>query len=281
MSKKIETVLREAEKSLEANGIQEFRKEAKSLLTFSLNKNLAFLIAHNDYELNQTEYENFRRLLERRANREPFQHITEKQEFYGLDFFVNKDVLIPRPETELIVENALNILQENDRFCEVGVGSGCISVAILHEMKTVSAIGLDISEKALEIAKQNAETHKVLERFTLQESDVFEVLRDEKFELIVSNPPYISLEETKSLQAEVIDYEPFNALTDEKDGFTIIEKLIKESPKFLKEKGYLFIEIGFGQAEKISEFVDSKIWQSFEILPDLQGIPRMVKLQIK
>jgi release factor glutamine methyltransferase len=280
MSKKIETVLREAEQILQANNITEFRKEAKSLLAFSLNKNLAFLIAYNDYELNQTDYENFRRLLERRAKREPFQHITNSQEFYGLNFFVNKDVLIPRPETELIVETSLKLLRENDRFCEVGVGSGCISIAILHELKTASAIGLDISEKALKIAKRNAETHQVLERFTLQKSDVFEVLHDEKFALIVSNPPYISLEETKNLQAEVIEYEPLNALTDEKDGFTIIEKIIKESPKFLKNGGHLFIEIGFGQSEKINEFVNSKVWQAFEILPDLQGIPRMIKLQL-
>ncbi|MCU0238648.1 MAG: peptide chain release factor N(5)-glutamine methyltransferase [Pyrinomonadaceae bacterium] len=280
MSKKIETVLREAEKILQANNITEFRKEAKSLLAFSLNKNLAFLIAHNDYELNQIEYENFCKLIERRAKREPFQHITNNQEFYGLNFFVNKDVLIPRPETELIVENSLQVLQQNERFCEVGVGSGCISIAILHELKNVSSIGLDISEKALKIAQRNAETHQVLERFNLQKSDVFESLDNEKFALIVSNPPYISLEETKNLQAEVIDYEPLNALTDEKDGFTIIEKIIKESPKFLRENGHLFIEIGFGQAEKINKFVDSKIWQSFEILPDLQGIPRMVKLQL-
>ncbi len=280
MNRNIDTVLQEFSNILQASGIDESLRQAKLLLAFALQKNQTFLIAHNNYELTEIEYEKFRSLILRRAKREPFQHITNNQEFYGLDFFVNKDVLIPRPETELIVENALKVLQENQTFCEVGVGSGCISISILHELKTVSAIGLDISEQALKIAKRNAETHKVLERLSLQKSDVFEILRDEKFDLIVSNPPYISLEETKTLQAEVIDYEPLNALTDEKDGYTIIEKLITESPKFLKQNGHLFIEIGFGQAEKINEFVSDKIWKSFEILPDLQGIPRMVKLQL-
>ena len=221
----------------------------------------------------------FADFLRRRANREPLQYIRGYQEFYGLNFIVTPDVLIPRPETELIVENAVDILKaaENPSFCEVGVGSGCISVALLHEVKTASAIGLDISERALKIATINAANHLVSPRLKLEVSDVFSALKNEQFELIVSNPPYISTEEMKSLQKEVRDFEPLTALTDGQDGFSIIEKIIAGAPSFLRNGGYLLMEIGFGQAAQVSAMFDRETWQAIEFLPDLQGIPRTVK----
>lgn len=278
----IAEILKDATEILQKSGIAEPRREANSLLAFTLRKNKTFLIAHNDYELSNEEEINFQSFLQRRAGREPFQYITGKQEFYGLDFIVTPDVLIPRPETEMIVENALEMLKtrENSRFCEVGVGSGCISISILHNAQTVSAIGLDVSEKALEIAKLNAENHQVSERFALKISDVFSVLTDETFDLIVSNPPYIPRQDIENLQAEVRDFEPLNALTDEKDGLSIIEKIIAAAPKFLNPNGFLLMEIGFGQAEDVKQMFDAEIWQTVEILPDLQGIGRMVKAQI-
>ncbi len=199
----ISETLRNAAEILRQSGIPESRRQASSLLAFTLQKDKTFLIAHSEYKLSPAEEKRFQIFLRRRAEREPLQHITGKQEFYRLDFEVSKDVLIPRPETELIVENAIELLPENGRFCEVGVGSGCISVSILHELKTASAIGLDISEKALQIAGRNAETHNVFDRLELKKSDVFDVLQNEKFDLIVSNPPYISSEDIKKLQAEV------------------------------------------------------------------------------
>jgi len=275
----IAETLRKATEILHESGIAEPRREANSLLAFALAKSKTFLIAHPEYELTGEEQTNFQAFLQRRAEREPFQYITGKQEFYGLDFIVSPHVLIPRPETEMIVENALEILKtrENSRFCEVGVGSGCISVAILHNLRTASAIGLDVSEKALEVAKLNAENHQVSERFNLKISNVFGVLTDETFDLIVSNPPYIPREEIANLQAEVRDFEPLNALTDEKDGLSIIERIIADAPKFLNPHGFLLMEIGFGQAEDVKQMFDAKIWQTVEILPDLQGIGRIVK----
>ncbi len=276
----ISETLEQATEILQVSGIVEARREAKSLLAFVLDKNRTFLVAHSEYELSAEEKTQFQTVLERRATREPFQYIVGRQEFCGLNFTVTKDVLIPRPETEMIVEAASEILKENARFCEVGIGSGCISVSILHRVKTASAIGLDISKRALTVAEGNAKTHRVLERLELKLSNVFDNLqneKDEKFDLIVSNPPYISSEEMKALQREVRNFEPHIALTDEKDGLSIVEKIIDDAPNFLKADGFLLMEIGFNQAIKVQEMFDKTIWREIEILPDLQRILRMVK----
>ncbi len=230
--------IEDATRVLQENGIAEPRREVNSLLSFTLQKDKTFLIAHPEYELSAEEEKQFQGFLQRRANREPFQYITGRQEFYGLDFEDTKDVLIPRPETELIVENAIKLLPKNGKFCEIGIGSGCISVSILHEIETASAIGLDISENALRIAEKNAKRYKVLGRLKLKKSDVFEVLKNEKFDLIVSNPPYIPNEDMKTLQAEVRDFEPISALTDGTDGLSIIKEIVVKSPQFLKENGF-------------------------------------------
>ncbi|HSK72039.1 MAG TPA: peptide chain release factor N(5)-glutamine methyltransferase, partial [Pyrinomonadaceae bacterium] len=271
--------LQEATKILQNSGIAEPRREASSVLSFALKKDKTFLIAHPEYELTEKEEEIFQDFLNRRAAHEPFQYIVGKQEFYGLDFWVTPDVLIPRPETELIVEKAIEILKakENPQFCEVGIGSGCISVAILHEVRTASAIGLDVSEKALRIAEKNAKWLGVLERLNLKVSDVFAEFNDEKFDLIVSNPPYVPSEDFSTLQAEVRDFEPQVALTDGKDGLSIIEKLIIESPEFLKSNGFLLMEIGFNQSNKVRRMFAPEIWREVDFFPDLQGIPRMIK----
>ncbi len=277
----ISETLNHATEILRAGGIAEPRREANSLLAFTLRKDKTFLIAHKNYELAGEEEKTFQSVLERRARREPFQYITGNQEFYGLDFLLTSDVLIPRPETEMIVENAIEILKprKNSRFCEVGVGSGCISVSILHENQTASAIALDVSEKALVIAGKNAQRHQVLERLELKPSDVFGALNDEKFDLIVSNPPYIPLADIEALQAEVQRFEPLNALTDGENGLSIIKKIITDAPRFLRPNGFLLLEIGFGQAAEVTAMFAAKFWQSIEILPDLQNIPRMVKAQ--
>jgi len=272
--------LKVAAKILQASGIIEAGREAKSLLAFVLNKNQFFLVAHSEYELSAEEENRFQNFLQRRARREPFQYIVGKQEFCGLDFQVTRDVLIPRPETEMIVEAAIEVLNKGARFCEVGIGSGCISVSILHRVKMASAIGLDISGKALEIARKNAEAHGIFERLKLKISDVFNNLNDEKFDLIVSNPPYIPAQDIKTLQIEVRDFEPLAALTDGKSGLSIIERIINDAPRFLKENGFLLVEIGFNQADTVGKMFDKNIWHAIEIFPDLQNIPRMVKAKI-
>jgi release factor glutamine methyltransferase len=274
--------LQKAAAILAASGIAEPRREAGSLLAFALGKDRTFLITRAGDELSAAEETRFHALLERRAGREPFQYIAGRQEFYGLEFLVTPDVLIPRPETEMIVENAIEVLHalEKARFCEVGVGSGCISVAVLVNVPRASASGLDISEKALEIALTNAERHRVSQRLELKKSDVFSALNEEKFDLVVSNPPYIPRADIARLQAEVRDFEPLTALTDGADGLSIIETIVRGAPRFLKRGGSLLMEIGHTQSEAVENMFDGRVWRRAEILPDLQGIPRTVSAQV-
>ena len=274
--------LKSATEILTENGVADARRQAASLLVLALRKDRTFLIAHSDYELSAAEENRFREFLERRARGEPFQYIAGRQEFYGLDFALTPDVLIPRSETELLVETAIEILREKSapQFCEVGVGSGCISVSILHALRAARAVGLDISENALRVAVGNAERNNVAGRLKLEISNVFEILGGERFDLIVSNPPYISAEDFKDLQREVRDFEPSLALTDGEDGLTIIEKIVGDAPKFLKPDSFLLLEIGFGQASRVRAMFAPRVWKNVEILPDLQNIPRVVKARI-
>lgn len=275
--------LKKATEILIESGVGEARREAALLLALALQKNKTFLVAHSDYELSTTEKIRFQNFTQRRARREPFQYVAGRQQFYGLDFLVTPDVLIPRPETELLVETAIEILRSKDApsFCEIGVGSGCVSVSILHAVETARAVGFDVSESALKIATKNAERHAVADRLKLEISDVFENLRDEKFDLIVSNPPYISAADFIDLQREVRDFEPPTALTDGKNGLTIIKKIIENAPQFLKPDSFLLLEIGFGQANATREMLARRVWKTVEILPDLQGIPRAVKAETR
>jgi release factor glutamine methyltransferase len=279
----VSEILLSATEVLKESEIVEPRREANSLLGFALQKDLTFLIAHPEYELTQAERQFFHDCVNRRAAHEPFQHITGKQEFYGLDFIVSPDALIPRPETELIVAAAIEILsgQADPVFCEVGVGSGCIAISVLHHVKAARAVASDISEAALRIAAQNAAKHQVTKRLKLLTSDGFNSLPTAaQFDLIVSNPPYVPKKDIETLQAEVRDHDPLIALTDGADGLSIIKKLIVESPKHLKPGGFLLLEIGYDQAESVQQMIDSKVWKSANFMPDLQGIPRMAKLRL-
>ncbi|MDQ3491486.1 MAG: peptide chain release factor N(5)-glutamine methyltransferase [Acidobacteriota bacterium] len=280
---KIPDILQEASDILLRNGVLEPRREASLLLAATLQKNKTFLIAHPEYEPEKDEVSLFRSFIARRAGREPFHYITGVKEFYGFDFEVSPDVLIPRPETEMLVGNSIAILHERDRpgFCEVGIGSGCISVSILVKVEFATATGVDISEKALKIAKSNAEKHSVIDRLELRHSDIFTALSAESFDLIVSNPPYIPKKDMPGLQREVRDFEPHIALSDDGDGLAKIDLIVRQSPKFLKPGGFLVMEMGIGQETAVKAMFENNNWESVEILPDFQGIPRMVRARIR
>ena len=276
---KIADALRRAAEFLKENA--DARRDAALLLGFVLNRERAFLIANDDRDLSDEEIERFFELIERRASGEPIQYITGRQEFFGLEFEVNENVLIPRPETEILVEAAIEILREkeNPYFCDVGTGSGCIPISILANLENAKAVAVDISSGALAIARKNAEKHQVAERIEFYESDIFAVFENQKFDLIVSNPPYVPNKDLPDLPREVREHEPHAALFGGDVGTEIITQLLTEAPKFLIENSYLMFEIGFAQGEAVRAMVDPNVWQLREILPDLQGIPRIVVLQ--
>ena len=275
MSCSIAEVLREATQLLQNAGVPEARREAGSLLSFVTGKDRTFLIAHSDDEV--SDVDQFRELVARRAAGEPLQYITGTQDFYGREFRVTPDVLIPRPETELLVEAALEV--NATLICDVGTGSGCIAVTLLCELDHARAVALDKSPAALEIAKFNANKFSVADRAEFIVSDCFDSLDHREFDLIVSNPPYVSADVLEGLQREVRDHEPLIALSPGPDGLSIIRRLIQDSPKFLKPHGHLIMEIGFDQAEGVRSLIDTNVWELLEVRPDLQGIPRIVLLR--
>jgi release factor glutamine methyltransferase len=275
---RISDVLADARQRLSNSSVAEAPREASSLLVFALGRDRTFLITNPDYELTPEESLRFEEFIARRARREPFQYITGRQEFFGLDFRVTPDVLIPRPETELLVEAAIRILepQPHSRFCEIGVGSGCISISMLRSLPGWTALGLEVSPEAAAVAKLNADTFGVSDRFDVKVSDLFEAGGKERFAMIVSNPPYVPLDDMATLQQEVGRFEPRAALTDESDGLSIIRRIVEQAPEFLSPGGWLLLEIGFGQHEKVAAMFDPESWPAVELLPDLQGIPRTV-----
>lgn len=282
----IAEALREAATALRVAGLKEPRREAGSLLSHATGRDAASLITHADEALVPPVRERFRDAVARRASGEPFQYIAGRQEFYGLEFEVTPDVLIPRPETELLVETALELLKGTDAplVCDVGTGSGCIAVTLLREREDARGFALDISEDALRIAVRNAERHGVGGRLRLLVSDCFDAFQTGehegvRFDLVASNPPYIAESDLEGLQREVRDHEPRGALTPGGDGLSVIRRLVAESPRFLKPGGHLLIEIGFEQHERVAALVDPAVWTLLDIRKDLQGIPRTVVLR--
>lgn len=276
----VDEALSDGAKKLAAAGVPEPRMEAASLMALALRRDKAFLIAHPEYEPNGSEIGRFSSYISRRASREPFQYISGVQEFFGLDFVVSPDVLIPRPETELLVEAAIKVLGDSggeSRFCDVGTGSGCIAISILCNVPGSTGLGLDISERALAVARTNSERHHVSDRLQLTQSNVLEAAGSEEFDLIVSNPPYVPANELPTLQVEVRNFEPHSALSDGNDGLSVIRTIVDQAPAHLKKGGFLMMEIGFGQAENVLKMFLPRLWSDVVIIPDLQGIPRTVK----
>jgi release factor glutamine methyltransferase len=284
MKASISQALHEASQVLQNAGVPEARRDASSLLAFILAKDRTYLIAHAEDPISEETLINFQESVERRAAGEPLQYITGVQDFFGREFRVTPDVLIPRPETELLVEAAIEVSGGRDAstlLCDVGAGSGCIAVTLLCEIPNARAVAVDKSPAALRIAALNSRNHSVADRAELLVSDCFNALdpRDYQFDLVVSNPPYVSASMLPGLQREVRDHEPLVALSPGADGLTIIRRLIKETPDFLKPNGHLLMEIGFDQGEAVTELVKETSWQLLEIRPDLQGIPRIVVLR--
>ena len=260
------------------NNVPDARLDASLLVSFAVSRDKTFLVAHPEFELTDEQESHLFEITKRRIAREPLQYITGRQEFFRLAFEVTPEVLIPRPETEILVERAIDFLStKNDpRFCEVGTGSGCISVSVLHELPNSTAFACDISERALAVARRNAERNLVDDRLELVVSDVFECVPRQRFDAILSNPPYVPENDLATLQPEVRDHEPTIALTSGIEGLNVIRRLIDTAPSYLETGGLLLFEMGFNQSAKVGRLLDPLVWTAIEFLPDLQGIPRIL-----
>lgn len=280
----IAQALVEATQMLRRAEVAEARRDASTLLAHLLGRDATYLIAHAERELAASDVARYRGFIERRAAGEPLQYITGRQEFFNLDFTVTPDVLIPRPETELLVETALELMLETNEppfICDVGTGTGCIAISILHERPRARGVALDISPAALKVAAQNAARHGVRERLSFVASDCLDALAAAHtgFSLIVSNPPYVTETAYDGLQREVREHEPRAALTPGGDGLGMIRRLLADAPRFLSTGGHMLLEIGFDQHEAVRQIIDANVWTLLKIHKDLQGIPRTVALR--
>lgn len=251
------------------------RRDAELLLLHLIERDRAFLLTHPDLLLTTDQTAQYESWLRRRALHEPIQYILGEQEFFGLTFAVTPDVLIPRPETEHLVEALLARVPHDRplRIADVGTGSGAIAVALSYALPEAQVTGLDISEAALAIAKRNAETHHVAGRMRFLTSDVLSAVASERFDAIVSNPPYVAEADRASLEPQVRDYEPSGALFAGTSGLDVYERLIPEAHAALEPGGWLLMEIGQGQRDALTQLLSG--WNNVGFIDDLQGIPRV------
>ncbi len=258
---------------------QRSRADATLLLLHALQCARAQLLAQPERILLPEEERVYREYLRERASGKPIQHITGEQEFWGLPFFVTPDVLIPRPETEHLIEAAIERLRAHPapRIVDVGTGSGVIAVALAHALPQARITALDISEAALEVAQKNAERNSVAERIRWLHSDLLDGVLRENFDAVVSNPPYISEMERAALSSEVRDFEPSLALFAGATGLEIHERLVPQASRVLLPGGWLIVEIGHMQHLAIEKLLAE--WQQIAFVPDLQGIPRIACAQ--
>jgi release factor glutamine methyltransferase len=257
------------------------RSDAETLLRHVVKHGRAALMARLKENLDEQEAERYSALLERRVTGEPIQYIFGEQEFYGLPLHVTRDVLIPRPETEHLVEKVVGLLPlfHKPRIVDVGTGSGAIALALAHEWPSAVITAIDISLSALDLARQNAERIGLAERIRFLHGDLLVPVAAEQFDFVVSNPPYVPIADRTSLAVEVREYEPPLALFAGEDGLDVYRRLIPAAFASLVPGGFIVLEIGFGHAQAIHSLLGAGDFQRIEFTPDLQGIPRVASAQ--
>jgi release factor glutamine methyltransferase len=251
------------------------RRDAELLLLRIIQRDRAFLLTHPDADLTREQVQQYEQWLRRRAAHEPIQYIVGEQEFFGLTFAVTQDVLIPRPETEHLVETLLTRVPHDQplRIVDVGTGSGAVAVALAHSLPLAQVTLLDISEAALAVARQNVETHRVADRVRSLKSDLLSGVAGERFDAVVSNPPYVAEADRDSLERQVRDYEPASALFAGPSGLDAYNRLIPQAHDALNPRGWLLMEIGQGQRDALARLLAD--WDEVSFVDDLQGIPRV------
>jgi release factor glutamine methyltransferase len=284
-------ILNRTTNHLKEHQIESPRLNAELLLAHSLNFSREGLYTHLQDLFKEEEKKTFERLIERRISGEPLQYLLGHQEFWSIDLKVDPRVLIPRPETELLVEHALLLLkgtssQGAPSVLEIGTGSGAISIALARERKDLSVVATDISREALLLARENALLAEVLSRIQFIQGDLLAPFRlsgeREPFDLILSNPPYINRSEIRGLAREIKDHEPILALDGGEDGLDFYRKILSAAPSYLKKGGWLLMEVGQGQGKKVSERIMREgRFHRPELVQDFSGIERVVKAQRK
>lgn len=251
------------------------RADATLLMRHLLGVGLAEIYAERERPLTPEQIHQYSAMVRERSQGAPIQYITGTQEFFGLPFRVTPAVLIPRPETEHLVEAAIERLRDHPapRIADVGTGSGCIAVALAQSLPLAHVVALDSSADALPVAEQNAQYNHVAERIRFAASDLLSAVASETFDAIVSNPPYIADHERKTLSIEVRRYEPAQALFAGPTGLEVYRRLIPAAFAQLTPGGWLLMEIGHGQRDALAQLLQS--WAAVDFLPDLQGIPRV------
>jgi release factor glutamine methyltransferase len=265
--------IRQGTELMAAAGVPEPRLTAEVLLAHAMHRDRTYFFAHPEQRLQETEWIHYGRYLHERAAGKPTQYITHKQEFFGREFRVTQDVLIPRPETELLVEAVLGARPAPGRVVDVGTGSGCIAVSLA--LAGAAPVGVDISNKALDIAVTNAERLKAGVDFVC--GDLLQSFADDSFEIVVSNPPYVPVSEKGGLQREVREWEPETALFAGEDGLQVYRRLIPQAARALRPGGLIALEVGFGLAGAVNAMLAD--WGECRILPDYAGIPRVALAQ--
>lgn len=270
---------------LQKRGFDEARLNVELLLSHALSCKRIHLYTGFDKPLTKREVDEFRLLLDRRLKHEPVQYIIGSTNFMGLELKVDSRVLIPRPETETLVEQVVFGCHELDEaskinIIEIGTGSGNIAIALAKYIKKSLITTIDNSSAALEVADINITAHGVASRVTLREIDVFEPVDQlllRRFNVLVSNPPYVPPDEWERLRPEVRDYEPRDATTDSKDGFEFHRRLVELAPYLLVDEGTVYVEVGFGQAPEVRRLMEAGHFSEVSVTQDLQGTNRIVK----
>ncbi|MCC8462562.1 MAG: bifunctional peptide chain release factor N(5)-glutamine methyltransferase PrmC/tRNA (guanosine(46)-N7)-methyltransferase TrmB [Rickettsia endosymbiont of Ecitomorpha arachnoides] len=295
----IKQILSNATDKLNKIGISSSQLEARILLRYIINKPIEYLLINLDEQLNEAEIEAFEKLLERRLKHEPIAYIIGAKEFYSREFIVNKHVLIPRNDTEVLVDVVVKLAMSlrgltteskksfvkkldsvveprNDNILELGTGSGCIAISLLCELPNARVVATDISLDAIEVARNNALKYHVTDRIQIIHSDWLKNLGKQKFDFIVSNPPYISADEKPEMALETLNHEPHLALFAEEDGLQACRIIAENAKKFLKPNGKVALEIGFKQEEAVTQIFLSNGYNIEGVYKDIQGHSRVV-----
>lgn len=261
------------EEKLNTAGIVDAKNDAWLLLTFVCKIDHTFYYVHIDEEMSAEQMAEYESVLNKRAEHVPLQYITGEQEFMGITFHVNEAVLIPRQDTETLVEEALKIVRPGMKVLDMCTGSGCILISILKNVVEVEGFGYDISKQAINVAKENAKLNNVTATF--ERSDLFENVTEE-FDVIVSNPPYIPTDVIGGLMPEVAVYEPIQALDGKEDGLYFYRKIIATAVEYLNPDGKLLFEIGHDQGEAVSGLMKDAGYKDVRVVKDLAGNDRVV-----